>query len=66
MVGWAALPVDRLPVPTHDHVHLTVVGHRLQRSVDRGEADAVTALAHCYRDVTHTVEVFGVCSRCAD
>jgi seryl-tRNA synthetase len=46
-------------------VCFTGAGARLERALLNFLLDLHTT-QHGYREVTHTVEVFGVCSRCAD
>jgi Fur family ferric uptake transcriptional regulator len=54
--------------PSHHH-HLVCRSCRSTVEIDAPDVErwaTDVAARHGYRDVTHTVEVFGVCSRCAD
>ncbi len=54
--------------PSHHH-HLVCRSCRSTVEIDAPDVErwaSEVAARHGYRDVTHTVEVFGVCSRCAD
>lgn len=53
--------------PSHHH-HLVCRSCRSTVEIDAPDVErwaADVASRHGYRDVTHTVEVFGVCARCA-
>lgn len=45
VMGIAALPIHRLAIITHDDIHLTEIGKRLQCSIHGGEAYLLTLLA---------------------
>jgi Fur family ferric uptake transcriptional regulator len=54
--------------PSHHH-HLVCRSCRSTVEIDAPDVErwaTDVAAQHGFRDVTHTVEVFGVCSRCAD
>ena len=54
--------------PSHHH-HLVCRSCRSTVEIDAPDVErwaTDVAAKHGYREVTHTVEVFGVCSRCAD
>ena len=54
--------------PSHHH-HLVCRSCRSTVEIDAPDVErwaTDVAARHGFRDVTHTVEVFGVCSRCAD
>ena len=54
--------------PSHHH-HLVCRSCRSTVEIDAPDVErwaADVASRHGYRDVTHTVEVFGVCPRCAN
>jgi len=54
--------------PSHHH-HLVCRSCRSTVEIDAPDVErwaTDVAAQHGFRDVTHTVEVFGLCSRCAD
>lgn len=62
----AATAVDRFPVVADDHIHKAVIAHGLKGPVDRGEANAITALSQYVVDLLRGEEPTGIAEDISD